>query len=59
MLVDCPPGIVCRVRHPNREESMSVSAHFIQPIYPQAVIVSLAGYLAAAVMCADRRTAAR
>ncbi len=38
---------------------MSVSAHFVRPIYPHAVIVSLAGYLAAAVMCADRRAAGR
>lgn len=38
---------------------MSVSAHFIRPIYPQTVTVSLAGYLAAAVMCADRRSAGR
>ncbi len=38
---------------------MSVSAHFVRPIYPQAVMVSLAGYLAAAVMCADRRAAGR
>jgi hypothetical protein len=38
---------------------MSVTAHFISPIHPQAVIVSLAGYLAAAVMCADRRAARR
>ncbi len=38
---------------------MSVTAHFIPPIYPQAVIVSLAGYLAAAVMFADRRDAPR
>lgn len=38
---------------------MSVTAHFVRPIYPQAVIVSSAGYLAAAVMCADRRAAGR
>ncbi len=38
---------------------MSVSARFVRPIYPQAVIVSLAGYLAAAVMCADQRAVAR
>ncbi|WP_171070072.1 hypothetical protein [Methylobacterium terricola] len=35
---------------------MNVTAHFVQPIYLQALHVSLAGYLAAAVMCADRRT---
>ncbi|GJD49980.1 hypothetical protein OPKNFCMD_2716 [Methylobacterium crusticola] len=38
---------------------MSITAHFVRPIRPQAVVVSLAGYLAAAVMCADRKAAAR
>lgn len=38
---------------------MSVTAHFIPPIHPHAVTMSLAGYLAAAVMCADRRAARR
>lgn len=36
---------------------MTVTAHFVHPIYRQALHVSLAGYLAAAVMCADRRSA--
>ncbi len=34
---------------------MSVSAHFEQPIHPQTVVVSSAGYLAAAIACTDAR----
>ncbi|ACL56811.1 hypothetical protein [Methylobacterium nodulans] len=32
---------------------MSVSAHFEQPIHPDRIAVSLTGYLAAAILCAD------
>lgn len=59
MLVAAPHGGVSKMRNSNREESMSVSAHFVRPIYTQSVMVSLAGYLAAAVMCADRRAVGR
>ncbi|MFE1598011.1 hypothetical protein [Methylobacterium sp. ID0610] len=37
---------------------MSVSAHFEQPIRPATVAVSLTGYLAAAILCADIRARA-
>ncbi|MGY2048740.1 hypothetical protein [Methylobacterium sp. JK268] len=36
---------------------MSVSAHFAQPIRPDRVAVSLAGYIAAAILCTDLRAA--
>jgi hypothetical protein len=42
-----------------REASMSVTAHFIPPIHPDTVTMSIAGYLAAAVLCADRRAVAQ
>lgn len=37
---------------------MSVTAHFIPPIHPDTVTMSITGYLAAAVLCADRRAVA-